>query len=97
MQPGHPGELDRVGDLVEGHPGHELLVLGPEGADRLAEVGQYEQQTRGPLGHRLVEQHELVLAEHALGHIAEHDAHLGADDQPHADLHGRAQRPESLG
>ena len=86
MQPRNTGELDGVRDLVQRHPGHELLLLGAEGLDRLAEVREHEQQPRRPVLDRLVEQHQLVLAEHALGQVPEHDADLGAQHDAHPDL-----------
>ena len=30
LEPRHGRELDRVGDLVQRHPGHELLLVGAE-------------------------------------------------------------------
>ena len=69
----------------------------PNACDRLAEVRQHEQQARRAILDRLVEQHELVLPEHALGEVAEHDADLGAQHDPHPDLDRRLERPEVLG
>ena len=77
MEPRHARELDRVCHLVQRDPGHELALLGAESMHRLPEVGQHKQQTRRPLGLGLVEQHELVLAEHALGQVADDQPDLG--------------------
>ncbi len=94
VQPRHAGELDGVGDLVQRHPGHELLLLGPERLHGLTEVGEHEQQSWRPVLDRLVEQHEFVLAQHALAQIPDDHADLGAQHDPHADLHGRLERAE---
>ena len=96
VQPRHPGELNRVRDLVQRHPGHEFLLVGVERAHGLAEVRQHEQKPRRAVGNGLVEQHQLVLAEHALTEIAEHHAHLGGEQEAHPDLHRGTQRPEAL-
>ena len=94
VQPRDAGELNRVGDLVQRHPGHELVLLGAERLHRLAEVREHEQQARRPVLDRLVEQHQLVLAEHALGQVADDHPDLGAQDDAHPDLDRRLERPE---
>src|ERR1019366_3655045 len=77
-------------------PRHELALLGAEGVDRLAEVRHDEQQSRRPIALRRVEQHELVLPQHTLGEVAEHDADLCRDDDPDPELHRRSERSEAL-
>ena len=47
------------------------VLLGAERLHRLPEVREHEQQPRRPVLDRLVEQHQLVLAEHALGQVAD--------------------------
>ena len=76
-QPGHvpcshgtPRELHGVGHLVQRHPGHELLLVGARRSAAPAEVRQHEQQPRRRGFGGFVEQHQLVLAEHALGEVA---------------------------
>ena len=86
---GHARELERVGDLVERDPAHQLLAVGVEGADRVVEVRLDEQQPRSRVG---VEQHDLVLAEHALGEEADDHADLGGQQQP-GDRCERARAP----
>ena len=48
----------------------------------------------GPVLDRLVEQHQLVLAEHALGQVAEHDPDLGGHHKPIPISHRRPQRAQ---
>ena len=71
---------------MERHPGHELPLVGAEHPDGLSQVREHEQQPGLAVLHRLVEQHELVLPEHPLGEVAEHDPHLRRQHEPHPDF-----------
>ena len=62
-QPRNRGELDRVRDLVDRDPAHEFLLVDEQRARRDGEVGRQQQQSRLDV---LLEQREVVLAEHAL-------------------------------
>ncbi len=79
-QPGHAGELGPVGDLVQGQPQPELtgregeLLLEGEhvGTDVVHEV----LVERG----LVLDDEQVVLAQHPGGHPAQHHAHLGPGD-----------------
>ena len=73
-QPAHAGELNRVGRLVEGDPAQEEVAVHAEALAGGGEVGADEQEPRGPRG---PDQGDVVLADHALGEIADREADLG--------------------
>ena len=74
-QPGRADELKRVGELVEDDPVEERAP-GRRRArwTAFSRFGATNSSRGTPVG---LEQRELVLAEHALGHVADHEARLG--------------------
>ncbi len=86
--PRHPGELRPVGELVDQHPGAELVRLEAEALLQRGEV-RADQVDRA-VGRRIGAAHEqVVLPEHPGAHPAEQRAELGAGHLPGE----RAQRP----
>jgi hypothetical protein len=79
-------ELDGVGDLVDGHPQNQLVAIHGEVACRECQVGSEQQQ---PWRYAVVEQRQVVLAQHPLGEHAGQRADLGTQQEPR----GRAQGP----
>ena len=63
-----------MGRLVEGDPAQEEVAVHAEALAGGGEVGADEQGPRGPRG---PDQGDVVLADHALAEIADHQADLG--------------------
>ena len=92
-QPRRAAELDRMRDLVNGHPQDELVTVDPEVASGLREIGGEQEE---PRGNRSVEQREVVLTEHALREDARQRPHLGAEQQSRCGAERSGKRSRSL-
>ncbi len=79
-------ELERVHELVDRHPAQEALAVDLE-LGRLRPRG-CAPRTAAAGARTGAQQRQLVLAQHALGHVAHHEPHLGGERHPGA----RAQR-----
>ena len=92
-QPAHPRELEHVGQLVQHDPAEEAVAVDLEVAHRLRQVRRHEKEPRR-LGH--VEEGDLVLAEHALGHVADYQSALGGHGRAGHDAKRSRERPRHL-
>jgi hypothetical protein len=86
-KPGHALELEHVGELVRADPAAERVCVHVEVAHRVRQVRPHEQEPRVGLA---AEQRHVVLAEHALGHVAHHEPGLGGE-------RGRGARAQRAG